>query len=452
MKNQRGGIQLITFIGVILILTIVLFVLVVYLHISDKNTAETNSVNITQPEVVENPTNEITEEKPIVSEPISKTNTNDFPLTFLQMENNKKNMIYSPLSIKYALKMLEEGANNNTYKQISNVVGDLSLPNYKNVEKKLSLANGIYIRDTYSEYVKKEFINTLINKYDAEVKYDKFDSAANANKWIEEKTFGIIKNMLNDDVVKNPECVMLLINALAIDMEWKSGFKSNDTQGEDFTLEDGKKEIATMMHKKAVDDTSSYYIGDDVTALTMDLEEQEDTTLEFMAIMPNNNNLKEYVQDLKMENIKDIDSKLTVASKDDAGIEISIPKFSYEYDLKLKDDLKKLGITDAFDEFEANFSKMADIEKTKKNVYVADALHKANIDFSEKGIKAAAVTVMAMYEANALMGRPQEVKIDKPFLFLIRDKNTKEVWFTGTVYEPNLWENDKQDYQDKSMY
>ena len=94
---------------------------------------------------------------------------------------------------------------------------------------------------------------------------------------------------------------------------------------------------------------------------------------------------------------------------------------------------------------------MADLEKTGKNLYVSDALHKANIDFSEKGVKAAAVTVFAVMEATAMMEpkQPIEVKIDKPFVFLIRDKETKEIWFVGTVYEPNPWDKDKAEYEKK---
>ena len=108
-----------------------------------------------------------------------------------------------------------------------------------------------------------------------------------------------------------------------------------------------------------------------------------------------------------------------------------------------------MGITDAFNPDLANLSKMADIQKTGKNLYVSDALHKANIDFTEKGVKAAAVTVFAVMEATAMVERiePIEVTINKPFVFIIRDKKNKEIWFTGTVYEPNSWENDKAQYE-----
>ncbi len=92
---------------------------------------------------------------------------------------------------------------------------------------------------------------------------------------------------------------------------------------------------------------------------------------------------------------------------------------------------------------------MADLEKTQKNLYISDALHKANIEFSEEGIKAAAVTVFGMMEATSIGVKneiPIEININNPFVFLIRDKNTKEIWLVGTVYEPNSWEDDKQDY------
>ena len=29
-----------------------------------------------------------------------------------------------------------------------------------------------------------------------------------------------------------------------------------------------------------------------------------------------------------------------------------------------------------------------------------------------------------------------DITFDKPYMFIIRDKDNKEVWFAGTVYEP----------------
>lgn len=434
MKNQFGGVKLITIIGVILIFAEILLLIIVFAGLNDHEEVSKNNIL----------TNTYTSDTPA---DIKGENTN-FELSFLQLEDKQENMIYSPLSIKYALKMLQEGASDNTYTQIEEIVGNSNLPTYRNIENTLSLANGIFIRDTYYQYVKDNYKDILVNKYNAEIRQDEFQSAKNANKWIEEKTFGKIENMLNDDIVTNPDLQMLLINALAIDMEWKNQFDENDTNGRKFYLADGTEMIATMMSRESSSDDISYYMGDDITAITIDLKEYEETQLEFMALMPNTN-LEQYVDSLTMDNIEEITQKLNSASNTKAGVKINIPKFEFDYDLNLKDDLIKLGITDAFNGNLANFSNMADLERTQKNLYVSDALHKANIEFSEEGVKAAAVTVFGMMDVTSIGVEkeiPIEINIDNPFVFLIRDKNTNEIWFVGTVYEPNYWEEDKGDY------
>ena len=105
----------------------------------------------------------------------------DFSLEFLKLENEKQNMVYSPLSIKYALNMLNEGAAGNTKTQIENVIGDLNLIKYNTIDEVLSLANSVYIRDTFAEYVKEDYRRTIAEKYNAEImtwylkKFNKFN-------------------------------------------------------------------------------------------------------------------------------------------------------------------------------------------------------------------------------------------------------------------------------------
>lgn len=361
---------------------------------------------------------------------------------FLKMENKKANIVYSPLSIKYALQMLNEGANGNTKTQIENVIGNTKVTKYDNIKDVLSLANALYIRDTYSQNVKDEYKTKLLNQYNAEIKYDAFKNAYNINNWIENKTFGQIKNMLKDEIVTNPDNEMFLINALAIDMEWKEKFDEENTYGNTFYLENGEEMQATMMNEETKSDNISYYKDSDVTAISMDLEQYENNQLEFIAIMPNEN-LEKYVENFEANTLQNITNKLTSASKTKNGVNIFIPRFSFDYDLNLADHLKTLNITDAFNPNLADFSNMSN----KKPLWVGGALHKANIDFSEKGVKAAAVTVIYMTDNAVIMKEePIIIKIDKPFMYLIKDKQTNEIWFVGTIYEPNSWENDESEY------
>ena len=73
-----------------------------------------------------------------------------------------------------------------------------------------------------------------------------------------------------------------------------------------------------------------------------------------------------------------------------------------------------------------------------------DKSHKTTIEFSNDGIKAAAATTEGGIGAagcgfDYIYKVPVEnidITFNKPYLFLVRDKDTGEVWFTGTVYEP----------------
>lgn len=431
MPNKKE-IKLSTVISVaVAILAVILIIMAVaILEVSNKEPEQPSMKNNIANNNIENTTMPVQ----IIS------GTSEFPISFLKLENQKKNMLYSPLSIKYALNMLNEGASGNTKKQIDNVINEMQLTKYTNQENVLSLANAMYIKDEYAPYIKSSYKEVLTQKYNAEVNYDAFINAQNVNRWIENKTMGIIKNMLQDEQVQNNK--VLLINALAIDMEWQTQFEQEKTHGEEFNLEDGNKLIATMMQRESKQDDTSYYKDNNITAISMDLKKYDDTQLEFVAIMPKKD-LSEYIKNIEMNDVMQVLKKLKPASQKSAGIEISIPKFSFDYDLKLKDDLVKLGITDAFDTNLADFSNMSDID-----FHVSDALHKADIDFSEEGVKAAAVTVFAMKD-NAMIReeKPEELKFDKPFMYIIRDKRTGEIWFVGTVYEPNSWEKDKAEYQ-----
>ena len=124
---------------------------------------------------------------------------------------------------------------------------------------------------------------------------------------------------------------------------------------------------------------------------------------------------------------------------------VKIPRFEFETKLDLVEDLKTMGLKEVFDPQNANLTKIGDT-----GLYVSDILHKAKIEFSERGIKAAAATVITVKDNAIAMPEPKErieITFDKPFIFIIRDKETQEVWFVGTVYDPVLWESVKDNYR-----
>ena len=79
----------------------------------------------------------------------------DFDLSFLKVENKEANKIYSPLSIKYTLAMLNEGSEGNTKKEITDVIGDYKFKKYMNSEH-MSLANALFVRDSFKKNIKDD--------------------------------------------------------------------------------------------------------------------------------------------------------------------------------------------------------------------------------------------------------------------------------------------------------
>ena len=466
-----------------------------------------------------------------------------FDIAFLKFENNGKNKVYSPISIKYALAMLSEGSAENSKTQINRLIGDYKSNKYINNDH-MSFANAIFVRNTFKDQIKEEYTNNLKSKYTAEVIYDDFSGPANMNKWVSDKTFGLINDLFGNEVTGED---FELTNALAIDMKWNnqiqcaSGsdvpclrysvwYRHEKIKGQDYQYndsvvmmtsendyhsltfnekdniksvevkaafnnydavkeigeekiieevgkaykewldtEEGKREVeggwaepdVNKYVKKYIDELNenygkenystdfALYDDENIKAFSKDLQTYEGTTLQYIGIMPKNEDLKDYIDKLEVSDIGKVISGLKSMKKENFKdgvltlVKGYIPVFDYEYTLDLMKDLKTMGITDVFDKDKANLSGMLN---KAKGEYISTANHKAKIEFSNDGIKAAAATKMGGMGStsggfNYLYEVPVEeidITFDKPFIYLIRDKNTGEVWFVGSVYEPKL--------------
>lgn len=212
------------------------------------------------------------------------------------------------------------------------------------------------------------------------------------------------------------------------------------------------KEINENYHKNYQTTDFKIYTDDDVKAFSKELKEYDGTSLEYVAVMPTNEDLKTYIEKLDSDKLNDIiDNLKDIKSenfKDGVVTEIKgiTPKFSFEYQLDILNDLKKLGVKDVFDKDKADLSSLIDDE----DAYIETISHKTVIELNQDGIKAAAVTPMiggfgAGDSFDYFYDVPKEeidITLNKPFIFLVRDKNTKEIWFAGAVYEPMLWDKD----------
>lgn len=505
------------------------FVIVLFLGIG----VYTNKIKVEDEQPIK--TNK-TETKQAFKYALKSNSLEDFDLRFLQLENDEKNKVYSPLSIKYTLAMLNEGTEGESKEQISSLIGEYKANKYVN-SKNMSFANALFIRNTYKESVKENFVTRLSSKYNANVEYDSFSSADKMNSWIKDKTLGLIDNMADDKSVS--ELDFALINALAIDMEWKEKFLernytevhylhenydwsaplnllSNKFEGveneisgmgiiasinnydivntlgeenirktveEEFrkylneaSAEDAEyylegRDVETTVKEyldkyineinrnyKQIDNNTEFYLYEDeeVKAFAKDLKEYDGITLQYVAIMPEGD-LDKYIENITAQDVNKVINNLKDLKNENfkEGVVTQIvgyiPKFKFDYDLDLIKDLNDMGVTDVFDKEKANLKGITD-----EQAYINQALHSANIEFTQDGIKASAATFIALGGAGEMFDYYYDVPVekidltfDKPYMFIIRDKESGEVWFAGTVYEPLSIEDEQEEANEK---
>lgn len=369
---------------------------------------------------------------------------------FLKLHNAQENTCYSPLSIRYALEMLSYGADGKTKTQIEELLGGIKATKYEDVAGHVSVANALWVRNGFADEVKTSYKNIIASEVGAEVRQNGFQDATEVNAWIEDKSFGMLKDILPDNGIRNLNA--LLMNVLAIDMNWEKEFEETFTRGEYFNWDDTKNEYENEKYTtlEGFGGASEYYnLAADATLFAKDLKEYDGTKLQFVAIMPKED-LATYIQNINVEQINRLLVGMRRAEGQNDTYKFSfksyIPKFSMQSGIRdLVADLKILGVTDAFDKEKANLSKITD-----GDFWIDSATHETNFDFSEEGIKAAAVTAFGGLGGGGAGPIPSSssivVSINRPFMYLVRDVDTGEVWFAGTVYEPNLWENDRVEY------
>jgi serpin B len=112
---------------------------------------------------------------------------------------------------------------------------------------------------------------------------------------------------------------------------------------------------------------------------------------------------------------------------------VFLPKFGFDYSISLSDTLAAMGMPDTFNSDAADFSGMVE-DGAGGNLFISDVLHKARIALDEYGTEAAAA--MEIYQLCA-EDDPVEVRIDRPFIFAIRDQMTGTLLFLGRVMNPS---------------
>ncbi|MEW6194948.1 MAG: serpin family protein [Bacteroidota bacterium] len=355
---------------------------------------------------------------------------------FKEISNTEtdQNIIISPLSISTAFGMALNGAENLTYEQMRDVLGLINMSrddinsSYKSVNNLLTgidikveftSANSIWYRTGFQ--VENSFLNVNRDFFNAEVTEADFDSPATVNlinNWVKEAT-----NEKIDKIIENidRDLVMYLINAIYFKGTWQYQFDKDLTRDDQFNLISGGTVPIKMMVQK---NKFRYYGNSELQAIEMPYGND---AYEMIVVLPNQeNNIDDLIQNFDADKFDLMKSNFT-----EHELTLYFPRFKLEYESKLNDYLIALGMADAFSPTNADFRRITTVEQ----IYISEVKHKTFIEVNEEGTEAAAVTSIGFSRTS--IGDETELRVDRPFLFFIYEKNTNTILFVGKIINPS---------------
>ena len=342
------------------------------------------------------------------------------------------NIFVSPLSVSMALGMTYNGAAGETQQAMAQTLEfqDLNLDEVNQGYRDLidllfeldpqiewQLANSIWYREGFS--VEPSFLDVNRTFFDAQVEALDFsapDAADVMNQWVSDGTNGRIEEIVDDPI--GPLTVMFLINAIYFKGDWRHQFDKGLTRDAPFTLLDGSEVTTpTMFHEDEVDVRTGW--DDLVRVLEMPYGGDAFT---MMVVLPHPDvSLQSVVEALDTERWAS-----WIADLHANELFVEMPKFSFEYEISLKDVLTSLGMGVAFTGA-ADFSKI----NPSGGLFISKVKHKTFVQVDEEGTEAAAATSVVIATSG-----PGRFVIDRPFLFAIRERISGTILFMGRMVDP----------------
>ena len=346
-----------------------------------------------------------------------------------------ENVIVSPLSLTEVLVMLSNGAKGETLNQINALLGAKDIPLEEqnaaisalnqyiisaDSKTSVAIANSQWIDDELK--VKDEYVQTNAKWLNAETRNQDLATVKtmnDINSWCEKNTQGCIKEILDEPLPD--DCRLGLVNALYFKGMWSKKFDKGNTTDEDFTNSDGSKSRVKMMRQR---ETFPAYEGID-----MDMVEFAYGNDKFCmdVILPHEGkNLDECLKGFSSKTFSDY-------IKDSYGrdVIVSMPRMEIKFNTPLDAPLMEMGMTNAFRGGLADFSGITDYDK----LFIDKFIQATYIKVDEEGTEAAAVTAAFLnkYTSAGQEPTPLIFNMNRPFVFIIREKDSNTILFMGKV-------------------
>jgi len=237
---------------------------------------------------------------------------------------------------------------------------------------------------------------------------------------VKENTDGKIDKIV-DEIGEND--IAFLINALHFKADWATGFHEGFTYSNMFTTAE-----RTEVPVEYVSGDRNFSTAQGQSFRMVDLP-FKDTTYSLTLVQPFGTvgDQPDWILLLKSSDLIDMWNNLSYGRAI-----VSFPKLDIEYDEELKDHLMRMGITEAFSQWNADFSNLGHALKGPI-IYISKVRHKAVLKVDEKGAEGAAVTSINF----SYTSYPPQFTFDKPFVIVLRHMPTNAILFAGLINDPS---------------
>jgi len=356
-----------------------------------------------------------------------------------KLQSQDGNLAFSPYSISSALAMTCAGARGETARQMEQVLhfdqsqSDLSLLMGR-LDKavkaakggnELNIANSIWPQEKYP--FQPDFLKLLKQDYGATVtpldyEHNAEQARVTINRWVDSQTRHKINEIIGPGVLDDMTR-MVLVNAIYFKGKWAIPFPKDATSADRFYPKPDTHIRVPFMHV-----SDSFRYGEDDQLQWISLPYKGDK-LEMLILLPRDRDgIGQLENDLNTTNLS-----WWISSMGMEQVGVALPKFKITSEFGLADTLRAMGMEDAFNPTDADFSGM---DGRLHWLYISAVLHKAYVDVYEKGTEAAAATGVMMEAAGIPPAPNKQFRADHPFIFMIRDSTTGSILFLGRVARP----------------
>jgi len=390
--------------------------------------------------------------KPIF-EPINETSirsaNNSFGLNvlkdvFFNQDNEPSksgNVFISPASISLALSMIYDGARGNTLEEMKKSLGyrnfspdqvnewNLKIIDSLDTQKEVNLnvANSIWLNSGFENLsLYPKFSDDLRKYYKAQsesLNFDNSEAYKEINLWVGEKTKGKIPELLREPLEK--EDMMVLVNTVYFKGTWPNGgeFDERLTKDDKFFSDNGQVSSIPFMRDTRV---YSYFEDGDVQAIELPYFSDKGR-FSLYIYLPKKVGISDFMKDLTTKKLNSWEKNFLIKYG-----ELILPKFEMISSMELSDTLKRIGMKGIFSD-RADFMDGI-VTKDSKRLKIGRVLNSASFNINERGSEASAATaVIPMTGGGMVSDNPFIMRVNKPFVFLIKDKVSGEFLFLGVV-------------------